>query len=456
MPERFGARGNAAPLAERGASSGREPLFPKLKPGPGHAPEQVVANQRARLCGAMVELVAEGGANRKVTVRGLAGLAGVSTKSFYDCFANVEDCFVATYARIVWGALKQPRRRASSPELRLRVKFRGFFGALGADPKAASLVLVAARSTRPDLRSRVRAVDRALERFVAEELVALETPPAVARILARGIVSAALQVARVGIVYGRQPTADEIADDFADWALALPGGHALPEQGRTFSDVPADLPMPAVLAGAGPDRHFLIAAAAKLASRTGYSKLTVPKICQEAGVLRRTFDEHFDGVGDCFRAAMESRTAEVVRRAEVWSLGAGSWDRAVVRATTGLFSDLARDPALGGLGLVITASPEGPALELRDEAISRWARRLRATTPPSSRPGRLAAEASVAAAAEIAAFGCARGIERASPIIAYIVLAPAIGAAAAERQICEELEGPNWDVEVRKHLTVGS
>jgi AcrR family transcriptional regulator len=456
MPEQFGARGHAVPVAVRETDNGREPLYRKLKPGPGHAPERVVANQRARLCGAMVELVAEGGGNRKVTVRGLAGLAGVSTKSFYDCFANVEDCFVSTYGRILRGALKGPAMRASSPELRLRVKFRGFFEGLGADPKAASLVLVAARAAGgPDLRSKVDAVDRSLARFVAEELVALKTPPAVARILARGIVSAALQVARDGILNRRVATA-ELADDFADWVLALPGGHALPEQGPTFFDAPADIPTIGVLAGGDPDRHFLIAATTKLATRTGYSKLTIPKICHEAGVPRRTFDEHFDGVGDCFRAAMESKIADVARRAEVWALEARDWDRAVVRITTGLTSEVTRDPALGGLGLLTSASPEGPGLELRDRAIARWARRLRATAPPSSRPGRLAAEASVAAAAEIAAFGCQHGIGRVSPVMAYVMLAPAIGSSAAERQIGAELRSPSWDPQVRKHVTVGS
>ena len=66
-----------------------EPLraqYAKLSPGPGRRATEVAADQRARIHGAMVSLVSERGYSA-VTVRELAGAAGVSTRAFYEHFA---------------------------------------------------------------------------------------------------------------------------------------------------------------------------------------------------------------------------------------------------------------------------------------------------------------------------------------------------------------------------------
>jgi hypothetical protein len=67
----------------------------KLKPGPGQVASDVERNQRARIHGAMVEIVGERG-YRAVTVRELARLAGVSTRAFYEQFEGKEECFFST------------------------------------------------------------------------------------------------------------------------------------------------------------------------------------------------------------------------------------------------------------------------------------------------------------------------------------------------------------------------
>src|SRR5215203_2984797 len=67
----------------------------RLPPGPGRSSEQVLANQRDRLLGAMVGCVAERGyaATRIVDV---ATTAGVSSKAFYGHFPDKESCLLAT------------------------------------------------------------------------------------------------------------------------------------------------------------------------------------------------------------------------------------------------------------------------------------------------------------------------------------------------------------------------
>ena len=77
-------------------------LYPKLRPGPNSfAPETVASNQRARLYGAMIELVA----NRSYeasAVAELCGLAGVSKRTLYERFpGGKRQCFLATYDIVV-------------------------------------------------------------------------------------------------------------------------------------------------------------------------------------------------------------------------------------------------------------------------------------------------------------------------------------------------------------------
>jgi len=69
----------------------------KLRPGPGIPASEVERHQRARLHRAMFQLVAERGYDR-VTVRALVSTAKVSSRSFYQHFQGVHDCFEQTQA----------------------------------------------------------------------------------------------------------------------------------------------------------------------------------------------------------------------------------------------------------------------------------------------------------------------------------------------------------------------
>jgi hypothetical protein len=73
--------------------------YERLRPGPGRSREAVAANQRERIQRAMVELAAEGG-RKRITVRQLAKLAGVSSATFYSLFDGVEDCLLRTSGAI--------------------------------------------------------------------------------------------------------------------------------------------------------------------------------------------------------------------------------------------------------------------------------------------------------------------------------------------------------------------
>jgi AcrR family transcriptional regulator len=70
---------------------------PRLRPGPNGLPRgQVTEIQRSRMLAAAVDAVAEVGYAR-MTVAQVIGRARVSRKTFYDVFADREDCFLAAF-----------------------------------------------------------------------------------------------------------------------------------------------------------------------------------------------------------------------------------------------------------------------------------------------------------------------------------------------------------------------
>ena len=137
----------------------------------------MVLHQRARIHGAMIEAVAQHG-YESTSVKQVIGLAGVSRRSFYEQFANKEECFLATFDLVVRREIKLFRKlylATDGPlERRVRVVFKRFAKSIEEDRNAAVLVVLAAPSAGPGgvvrLRratSAVRAAARARIRRIA-------------------------------------------------------------------------------------------------------------------------------------------------------------------------------------------------------------------------------------------------------------------------------------------------
>src|SRR5262245_26460191 len=78
----------------------------RLSPGPGTPPEEVAANQRKRLLGALVASVYEHG-YAATRVSDLCLLSGVSTRSFYDLFPDKRACLLAAVELLVPATVEQ-------------------------------------------------------------------------------------------------------------------------------------------------------------------------------------------------------------------------------------------------------------------------------------------------------------------------------------------------------------
>ncbi len=148
-------------------------LYPKLRPGPqSSAEESVASNQRARLYGAMIELVAACGYEAS-TVAELCGLAGVSKRTLYERFPDgKQQCFLATYDIVVRRAethiLAAGRcgldvLAGAGPLERLSALVETFAREVAAYPNAARLVLVEAAGAGPVARARAERTRRLAE-----------------------------------------------------------------------------------------------------------------------------------------------------------------------------------------------------------------------------------------------------------------------------------------------------
>ena len=124
--------------------------------------------QQARLFHAMTRAVSEKG-YAKVTVADVVGLAGVSRRTFYEHFADVEDCFVAAYetaTREILGEVGAAVRAARTTDWRERfeVAIAAYVESLASDPDMARACLVDVQGAGP------RAVE--MRRHVYEQFVA--------------------------------------------------------------------------------------------------------------------------------------------------------------------------------------------------------------------------------------------------------------------------------------------
>lgn len=106
----------------------------------------VSASQRARMLDAVVQAVADRG-YASVTVSDVVGVAGVSRRTFYEHFADKQDCFLAAYRTGVAVVIEQVvAATAGAPEddwrERLRVGLAAYTRVLASEPTFARTLLI--------------------------------------------------------------------------------------------------------------------------------------------------------------------------------------------------------------------------------------------------------------------------------------------------------------------------
>lgn len=443
-----GSRGRAGARrsrSSRGARS-RSSRYPKLKPGPGRSAEEVAAHQRSRLRDAMVELVAEHGYNA-VSVATLSNHASVSKRDFYKHFESKEECFLATYDLIVSRSVRGILAAVGDEEEwreRLRLGFLAFAEQIADSPETARLTLVEAFAAGAVAVERMQGTNRLFEALVAQNLAPADEAPRLPRLVVKGIVAGGSRVARARLL-SRDPRRLALdGGELMEWALSFCTEEVARLHGlRVVGALPpvanvAEVPLE-------DERALILAATAKLASEGGYATLTVPRVRAVAGVSKRSFDAHFDGMADCFLATLETLSGRTLAAAAPHYLTAEDWASGVHRMIVSLCRHLACDPTFASLAFLEVFSPGPEAIQWRSEMIAKLARRLRREAPPVRQQSKFAAEASIGAMWGVihhfVATGRGTQLPIAAPVLSYIALAPALGGAAAIDVIAAEVGG---------------
>jgi AcrR family transcriptional regulator len=178
---------------------------PRLRPGPNGLPHgQVTEIQRSRMLMAAVQAVEEVGYAR-MTVAQVIGRAKVSRKTFYDVFADREDCFLAAFDQ----AIAQARALViESYELELgwregvRAGLARLLIFMDEEPGLARLCVVEALSAGARvLQSRARVLDEMAEVVDRGRSVggATREPP---EVTAEGVVGAVFAVLHTRLLEG--------------------------------------------------------------------------------------------------------------------------------------------------------------------------------------------------------------------------------------------------------------
>jgi AcrR family transcriptional regulator len=159
-------------VKERAASK-KSLVVPRVLPRGRHKldPEVVAASQRLRLLEAIAELVAVHG-YAAVTIGDIATRAGTAKRTFYDHFADKQQCFLAALDQITDTLVQAVARFFAVPGTvreKCEYSLRGYLELLGSMPGTSKIFYLESMATGPE------AIDRRLDmhqRF-ARNIVAL-------------------------------------------------------------------------------------------------------------------------------------------------------------------------------------------------------------------------------------------------------------------------------------------
>ena len=128
-------------------------------------------------------------------------------------------------------------------------------------------------------------------------------------------------------------------------------------------------------------RTRLLEAVGRAVAERGYAAATIDDVVRRAGVSKKTFYEHFADKEDCFLAAYEAASEELLERVREAHAIHDDWlerTRAGVRA---YLRWLAAEPALARVFLIEVAAAGPRALERREALRDRYAELIRERRP---------------------------------------------------------------------------
>jgi len=422
-----------------------------------------LADHRDRLMAATAEaLFTDGYAG--TTVSRVVQLAGVSRATFYEHFADRDECFRVAYrerisslqAASASALAGKPKR--SWPEALIDAVLREF----ACDPATARLVLLEALAAPNPVRREHDDLIRRIEEQISCYLDA-QTDQAAIQMPAIALLSGVGELLATRALAGGKDDPRHLQAELTRWLDAYrlaDGARPLPqarwaELGRFSKELrsepegpPALLPRGrsalSPLEGAALRRRRILDATVRLAAEEGYPALTVAKIAQSARVPKSAFYSLFDGKEDALLAAQtEGMQGAMAAAAAEYSVR-GSWPTRVWRAAVAFLTYVAENPGHARLDFIESYSAGQAVTKHRQQNRMAFALFLEEGYLQSSRGSRLSRFCSEAIAAAV--FGLMRKLVIegktqqmlcAVPAMVYTVLAPFLGPERAADQVQE-------------------
>jgi AcrR family transcriptional regulator len=198
----------------------------------------VVENQRARIFESLAIVSATKG-YADVTVKDIIDHAGVSRRTFYDLFADKEQCFLAAYDEIVERLFAAVDRAYSAerrpwPE-RIAAALHALVENYASEPELARLAMVDVLAAGPTALDRRDAMLRRFAVFFEEGQVGLPAATALDGLLSQAVVGGLYEALYAYIVNGQAERLPELMPDLIYCALVPYLGHP-----RALQEIEAD------------------------------------------------------------------------------------------------------------------------------------------------------------------------------------------------------------------------
>jgi AcrR family transcriptional regulator/DNA-binding MarR family transcriptional regulator len=384
--------------------------------------------QQTRLLNAAVAVLAEEGVGR-LSARRVSARAGMSTKTFYDLFADSEDCFLAVFDRAVdqLAAVAAPVWAGEGDWVaRVRGSLTVLLAVLERAPALGKVVFLEALGAGPRvLTRRAEVLDRVAE-LIDEGRVDSPLAEVLPSLTAAGVAGAAFSIVHARLV-------EQSAGSLMELVGPVMATVVLPYRGREVSAGELERPIPELpelpeledrvvspegVAPAGPvvgrarparrgrsrsaragrsgrrgvkrgavrggallprtgvdgveyRRALLLRAAAAAVDEHGYGRVTVAHITERAKISRRTFYELFVDREQCLLAVMGDIDTQLTTELSGAGLGGLPWRE---RVRLGLWTVLRffdREPALARFCVVESARGDERMAVYREELLAR-------------------------------------------------------------------------------------
>ena len=419
----------------------------RLRPGPGTPREEVLANQRERLFGAMVASVGERG-YIATTVNDLVEISGVSSRTFYDLFPDKKACFLATLEAMIEAGVAYAARSAGvtrerpapggdglpdsgSWEERARRGFEAYAEMVAQQPAAARLAFLESYSAGPEA---VALIERAVAGFEWLARKTLEQSPERVGIPAEMIsayVGAQQEITRTRLRRGQEAEMSGLMGGI--WKLLLayrPPPEPLRLSGRTPRFGPETV-------DAHDHAERALRAFAVVVAEEGYVNTTVEAVLKRAQMSATTFYADFHGKDDAMLAAIDSACSQIIAAVLPAFRRAPDWPNGIRAAFGALFNFLASRPALAQLIAVEIYAAGSAAVERRGETLRPLEELIAEGFEHEPGAPRLATEAIVGALFSLTykrlRDSGPSSLPSLAPLLTYITLAPFVGAEEACR-----------------------